>query len=111
MGSGEFGGHYCNDGQRFAELEKQMAVLEHEISDLKQHQNVVIEQQGTLIARCTYALWGHNGEAGVVLEVDRLKHVNIPDRLKSLETTINRWLGGMSFAMVAIPLLIKIFWP
>jgi hypothetical protein len=104
-------GGYCHNGERIAELEKQVALLDHELSDIRQNQNIVLEQQATLIARITYTVWGHNGETGLAMDVDRLKQVNIADRLKSLESTINRWAGALSLATIAVPLLIKFLWP
>lgn len=104
--------------QRIADLEKQMAILEHELSDIKENQTVQINQLANLVTRCTSAIWGHNGEAGLAMEVDRIKQLAIDEQLAAIRITqsehaikMARWAGGLAFAVFLAPILVKILWP
>lgn len=111
-------GTYCHNGDRIVELEKQLALMKHEMTDLKQNQNVVLEQQATLIARCTYAIWGHNGEAGLEKEVDRLMQLDIATQLEGIKNQLTsqalkiaRWGGAIGLAAFLAPFIVKLIWP
>lgn len=114
----EHSGQFCHNGDRIVELEKQIALMRHEMTDLKQNQNVVLEQQATLIARCTYAIWGHNGDAGLEKDVDRLKQLDIAVQLDELKVQITqqaikiaRWGGAIGLAAFLAPFIVKLIWP
>lgn len=100
---------YCCE--QLAKLTARVEVLDHQLSDIKDHQKMVLEDLSRLVTRHDYILIGHNGEAGMVMEVDRLKQVNVSDRLKSLELTITRWGGAIGVATIVFPILIKLLWP
>lgn len=97
--------------QRLAELEKQMAVLEHEVSDIKANQIERMVQMDALLSKCAGAIWGANGETGLRVEVDRLKQLDLGTRFSRMELKLAQWGGAIGIATITVPILVKIFWP
>ena len=97
--------------EQLVKLISRVDVLDHQLADIKDHQKMVLEDLSRLVTRHDYLLIGHDGQTGLAMEVDRLKQVNVSDRLKSLEITITRWGGAIGLATIVFPVLIKLLWP
>ena len=99
-------------------MKERVGVLEQHLTDIKQNQNIVLDQLSTLVTKHDYAILGHNGEAGLVRDVDRLKQINITDTLreikkslKDLEIRAAWWAGGLAVIAFAAPQIMKLVWP
>ena len=104
--------------QKVAELEKAVAILKHEVSDIKANQLERLAQMDVLLHRCAGAIWGENGQSGVLIKVDRIEQLDIAGEFRAIRNNqqithlkLATWGGAIGLATISMPILIKLFWP